>query len=70
MTIDEVSQALKGQLKPAERLKLEIEYHLSSDDKTRSRAGKDRMKASTHGEDLLTPLVERMETDILTTIKK
>lgn len=39
---------------------MQIEYHLASGDGSTPREGNDRAKASADGEDLVTPLVERM----------
>jgi hypothetical protein len=43
---------------------LQIEYRLSSGDGATLRDGKDQAKARADGEDLVTPLVERMATAV------
>lgn len=43
---------------------LQIEYRLASSEGTKLREGKDKAKASADGEDLVTPLVERMASDV------
>jgi hypothetical protein len=49
---------------------LQIEYHLSSNTNPAIREGKDRAKAKVDGEDLMTPLVERMATVIAGAVKQ
>jgi hypothetical protein len=49
---------------------LQIEYRLSVGEQTASRDGKDSAKAKADGEDLVTPLVERMATIVSAAVTK
>ena len=52
------------------RDEMQIEYRLSSDDRTTLREGKDRAKATADGEDLMTPLIERMAAAIVAAVRQ
>jgi hypothetical protein len=49
---------------------MQIEYRLASSDGTTLREGKDKAKASADGEDLVTPLVERMAGVVAATLRR